>query len=182
MLVENDMEFIRVNRGNKTNEATITFFDDANGILSGRYFVYKFRLPQGADAQFSKWEFYTGTEHTMYNENNEITIGSENYIADCLDLADGEWHVVVIDLEAYGKTDSFKASDDGNYYAKYLRFDVFNGGGNPEAIMDLAYIGMHNSLDEIFAYNSDMSEIAICSGNNGYTLVNPQTGEAIATE
>ena len=181
-LVENDMEFFRVNRGGKTNEATITFFDDANGILSGRYLVYKFRLPQGADAQFNKWEFYIATEHTMYDADGNILIGAENYVADCLDLADGEWHVVVVDLEAYGKADSFKAADDGSYYAKYLRFDVFNAGGNPETILDLAYIGMHNSLDEIFAYNSDMSEIAICSGTKGYTLVDPSTGEAVAAE
>ena len=158
--------FLRVTRNGTTAETTLTLFDNAEGMLAGRYLIFKFRLPQGKNSNINFVEFYTGTEHTMYNELGEILIAKEAYTAANNSFADGEWHVVVLDLEAYGKTDSFKKNEDGKYYIQYLRFDVFNGGGNPNAVIDMAYLGFHDSLDEILEYNKDVNTVMLFSGSS----------------
>ena len=162
MMSEGGVKFLRVNRNGTDNEATITILDDENGVLAGRYLVYKFRVPQGEAAKLSTWEFYTGTEHTMYDEKGNILIAGEEYKAVCPGLSNGEWNVVIIDLEAYGKTNTFKKADDGNYYVKYLRWDVFNKGLATDAIIDISYIGFHDSLDEIVEYNKDIEGAMLC--------------------
>ena len=179
---ENGVDFLRINRNGADNEATITLFDSAAGVVGGRYLAFKFRAPQGESSQIGTWEFYTGTEHTMYDENGSILIVGEDYRAVCPGLSNGEWNVVIIDLEAYGKTNSFKKADDGNYYVKYLRWDVFNGGGATDAIIDIAYIGIHDSMEEILEYNSDMSGVSVYTAKEQSTFVDPKTGEAIVLE
>ena len=160
MLSEDGVNFVRVNRNGKDSEATLPLFENAEGALAGRYLVFKVRAPQGTASKIGTWEFYTSTEHTMYDADGNILIVGEDYRASGTSLADGSWHVVVIDLVAYGKSDSFKMDEDGNYYIQYLRFDAFNIGNATDAIIDIAYVGLHDSLDEILEYNKDMNTVA----------------------
>ncbi len=161
IMSEDGVNFVRVNRNGTNAESTMVVFEDEEGILAGRYFVFKFRVPQGLDSMITYWQFYTSTENTVYDADGNILIVGQDYIADAAVLSDGQWHTIVIDLEAYGKTDSFKKSEDGNYYAKYLRFDVFNESGNPNAYIDVSYIGYHDSLDDILEYNKDLNTVAL---------------------
>ena len=182
LLNEKGVNFLRVNRNGTDKEATITFFNNANGMSAGRYLVFKVRLPQGSEAGISSWQIYTGTEHAMYDDKGNILIAGEDFNTLGVDMSDGEWHVIVLDLEAYGKTDSFKKDADGNYCIKYLRFDIFNPGGATDAIVDVAYFGFHDDLSEILEYNGDMSCVSIYTSKDQSTFVDPTTGETVAKE
>ena len=59
-------------------------------------------------------------------------------------IADGEWHVSVIDLEK--STATFTANADGDYAATHLRIDLFNFGkpqeGGDRAYVDLEFVAL----------------------------------------
>lgn len=180
MLSEDGVNFLRVTRNGTASEATLPLFESTEGALAGRYLVYKVRVPQGADAKLYTWQFYTSTEHTMYDEDGNILIVGEDYNASCPNLSDGKWHVIVIDLEAYGKTESFKKAEDGNYYVQYLRYDTFNPEYSTDAIVDIAYIAFHDSLDEILEYNKrDMATVALFQNASYYEFVSTKNNEAL---
>ena len=147
-------------------------------MLAGRYLAFKVRLPQGQASKLFTWEFYTATENNMYDADGNILIVGQDYRASGANLADGNWHVIVIDLEAYGK-DSFKKSEDGNYYLKYLRFDVFNVGNATDCIVDIAYIGFHDSFDEILEYNDSLPTVAYFKTASYFEHVSTKNNEAL---
>ena len=180
MMSEDGVNFIRVHRNGKDTEATLTLFDDEDGMLAGRYLVFKFRVPGGADAKLHTWEFYTSTENTMYDEDKNILIVGQDYRASCPTLADGDWHVLVIDLESYVKTtDSFLPDENGEYNIKYLRFDVFNLGNATDAYFDVAYIGFHDSMDDILEYNKDLTTVAYFENASYYEHRSTKNNEAL---
>lgn len=180
MMSENGINFIRVNRNGKDQEATLALFDDAKGALAGRYLVYKYRVPQGSAANIGSWQFYTSTENVMYDESGNILIVGQDFNASAPNLSDGDWHVIVIDLAAYeDRTECFKQDEDGNYYIQYLRFDVFNLGYATDAIIDIAYVALHNSLDEILEYNKDLNTVAYFENADYYEHVSTLNNEAL---
>ena len=179
MMSEDGVDFIRINRNGTDKEATFILCEDSEGIQAGKYLVFKMRVPQGSAAKLNTWEFYTSTEHTVYDAAGNILIVGEDYRASCPNLADGKWHVIVIDLEAYGKSESFKADENGNYKVKYIRFDAFNPGSATDAYFDMAYIGLHNSLDIILEYNSDMNTVAYFKNASDYEHISTKNYEPL---
>ena len=63
----------------------------------------------------------------------------------------------MIDASKYLPT-SFVAAEDGQYYCQYIRFDIFNTPMSAESYVDIAYLGMCDSLDKIRELNSDMEK------------------------
>ncbi len=179
MMSENGINFIRVQRNGTDSETTLALFDDADGALAGRYLVYKYRVPQGSAAKIETWQFYTSTENTMYDADGKILIVGQNFNASCPTLSNGEWQVIVLDLAAYGKTDIFKQSEDGNYYINYIRFDVFEKGYATDAIIDIAYIALHDSMDEILEYNKDLPTVAYFENVSTYEHRSTKNNEAL---
>ena len=180
IISEDGVNFVRVNRNGTDKEATLPLFEDAEGALAGRYLVFKVRVPQGSAAKLNTWEFYTSTEHTMYDSDGNILIVGEDYRASSGNLSDGSWRVYVLDLEAYGKTESFKKSEDGNYYVQYIRFDAFNVGNATDAYFDIAYLGFHDSLDEILEYNkADMPSVVLFENASYFEHVSTKNNEAL---
>ena len=179
MLSEDGVNFLRVNRNGTDKEATLPLFENAEGALAGRYLVYKVRVPQGSAAKINTWEFYLSTEHTMYDAEGNILIVGEDYRASGANLSNGEWRVYVIDLAAYGKTDSFKADENGNYNIQYIRFDAFNVGSATDAYFDIAYVGLHDSLDEILEYNNDMGAVVYFERADYYEFRSTKNNEAL---
>jgi len=179
MMSEEGVDFVRVHRNGTDNEATFILCEDKEGISAGRYLVFKMRIPQGSAAKLNTWQFYTSTEHTVYDADGNILIVGEDYNATCPHLADGKWHVIVMDLEAYGKSESFKADENGNYKIQYLRFDAFNIGNAVDAYFDIAYIGLHNSLDTILQYNSDLNTVAYFENASYYEHVTTKNYEPL---
>ncbi len=180
IMSEDGVNFIRVNRNGTTSEATLSLFDDAEGALAGRYLVFKFRAPQGSDSKIETLQFYTSTENVMYDESGSILIVGQDFNAHNPANSDGNWHVIIFDLEAYADRDCFKKADDGNYYVKYLRYDTFNPEYATNAIIDIAYIGFHDSLEHILDYNkNDLDYVSIFTGRTDYTNVDPKTGAEV---
>lgn len=180
MLSEDGVNFVRVVRNGTTKEATLPLFENAEGALAGRYLVVKYRVPQGADAKINTLQFYTSTENVMYDADGNILIVGQDFNASAPTLSDGNWHVIVIDLSSYtNRTNCFKQDEDGNYYIQYLRYDTFNPEYAADAIVDLAYVGMHDSLEEILEYNKeDMPTVALFT-NNELEYVSTKNNEAL---
>ena len=58
-------------------------------------------------------------------------------------IKDGEWHILVIDLLSYSTIKTFTPDANGDFRAKFIRFDFFNGQPMPaDSYMDVAYVGM----------------------------------------
>ena len=180
MMSEDGINFLRIKRNGTASEATVSLFENAEGTLAGRYLVFKYRVPQGAAANIKTWQFYTSTENVMYDSEGNILIVGQDFNASAPTLSDGNWHVIVMDLSSYAnRSECFKQDEDGNYYIQYLRFDTFNPEYATDAIVDIAYIGMHDSLDEILEYNkADMPTVALFTNNN-LEYVSTKNNEAL---
>lgn len=181
ILSEDGINFLRVNRNGTDKEATLPLFESADGTLAGRYLVFKYRVPQGSAAKINTWQFYTSTENVMYDAEGNILIVGQDFNASAPNLSDGNWHVIVMDLAAYAnRGECFKMSEDGSYYIQYLRFDAFNPEYATDAIIDIAYIAMHDSLNEILEYNkADMSTVALFKSSSALEHVSTQNNEAL---
>ena len=180
IISENGTNFLRVNRNGTNKEATLALFENADGTLAGRYLVFKYRVPQGSAAKINTWQFYTSTENVMYDADGNILIVGQDFNASAPALSDGSWHVIVMDLASYAnRGECFKQDEDGNYYIQYLRFDAFNPEYATDAIIDIAYIGMHDSLDEILEYNKDMNTVAYFESSSYFEYRSTLNNEAL---
>lgn len=154
-----------------TSEATLLLFNE-NSTPTGQYMVLKYRIPENNPDQIGYWNFFTSTENSdpaasdaFYGEGDQI-------------VADGDWHVVIFDLAARAN-ETFSANANGEYVAKYMRFDVFNGAYGENTKYDVAYIGFSDSLDTILKINADMDEVVLSLDTTKSTHLDPKTGEEI---
>ena len=136
----------------------------ANVTSTGQYVVFKYRMPAGISS-LGSFEFFTSTVNTGAVSGDNIVI--QNVVQD------GEWHVVIIDLSK--RLPAFKPNENGEYLAKYFRFDFFNGAVSPEMYIDFAYVGLSDSLEEILSINADMETVTLVDGSDIIT-VDPKTG------
>jgi hypothetical protein len=87
-------------------------------------------------------------------------------------IADGKWHLAIYDMTAFPTSKEYLPDEDGNYYAKFVRFDFYNpADGKTEftegAYIDIAYVGISDSLEKIYSVNSDIVD------ENGKELGDP---------
>ena len=118
---------------------------------SGRYFVMKYRQPADNPEPFDFFEIYTGTVSAG-------AIGSDGYSFKKVIEADGEWHVIVCDIGARGKA-GFVPNDKGEYVAKYLRIDIFNAFASASTTFDIAYVGMCDDIQDVFALEPNFDTV-----------------------
>lgn len=107
-----------------------------NTAVTGKYLVVKYR----ATHQTGYMEFYTSTQNAgASNKGNFATYKSPD-----LFVADGEWRIIVIDLEL--ATATYTANAEGSYVATHLRIDLFNFGSpndsGEKVYVDLEYVAM----------------------------------------
>jgi hypothetical protein len=109
-------------------------------------------------------EIFASTKNSGETAGDSIQIG--NFVSD------GEWHVMVIDLSRIATFNE----NDGTYGAKYIRFDIVNGNRQSDAFVDVEYFAIHDDLDEIYAFNSDMGSIWFVdnTGKGASVTVNAQ--------
>ena len=119
-------------------------------MVTGQYAIFKYRIPEGSEGNFEKFELYASTQHSEAVHGSSIDFGGI--------VADGEWHVMVVDLTAIG---TFTPDDDGEYRAKHLRLDIINKKMDDTFFIDVAYVAMHNDLDYVmeFLSNEDVTFI-----------------------
>ena len=65
-----------------------------------------------------------------------------------------------------------------------MRFDFFGAGYSNDYYIDIAYIAICDNLDEIYEYNSDMSEVLLVektlADSNEQTAIDPATKQPIS--
>ena len=132
---------------------------------TGQYFIFKYRMPANV-SPLSGFEFFTSTV-------NSGAVAGDNMVLQKVEQ-DGEWHVVIIDISK--KLSAFKPGANGEYLAKYFRFDFFNGAVSSEMYIDLAYVGLSDSLDDLLALNADVKTVMLVNGNENH-IIDTATGK-----
>lgn len=160
VLEENGKKFARFKGA--SSEAYLSLFAD-NEDVSGKYLVIKYRIPSDNSKKILSWNFFTSTV------NNEAS-SSDSLWASGLVVSDGQWQVMAIDISGLAKA-GFDPNSDGDYVARYLRFDIFNEAFDEGTQIDFEYIAMYTSLEDIIAKNKDMKEIMHVTKSTEYNYV-----------
>ena len=171
-----DSEYVRfTGLKDRALEACFTLFSE-NEKETGNYIVIKYRIPKNNQKDIQYLEFWAATEY----DKPETARKSFRVKTSALYM-DGNWHVAVIDLSEWN-TDVFKASEDGKYYSKYLRFDVFNTAIGAHTSIDIANISMSASLEAILEQFSDMETVSVYTTDTNKTIISTATGEIVENE
>ena len=177
---EDGMKYVSLYGNGTSGEAYTGLFANENLVHSGKYIVYKYRIPEGTNIGYV--EFWTSTSNGSAVSPDFISV-SGNAIQ-----ADGAWHVMVIDVTKLKSTNSvFSPDEKGMYNARYLRVDFWNTVFSIDSHIDVAYIGMSDSLNEILAANSDVDSISLLTSKTAYESVSttaaiPETAPTITVE
>jgi hypothetical protein len=155
---ESDKTFIRYYGNGDSGETYFTMLP-AGSVVSGQYVVIKYRVPTtNAEAANTMWfDVFTSTV-------NKAPVGLIDYAYTYGIIGDGEWHVMVIDVTKFSTCTLFEADADGKYKANFLRLDIFNQVTSTESYIDIAYVGMCDSIEKICEVNSDIPEITLSEG------------------
>ena len=140
------------------SEGYVNIYTGTSTAESGQYLVVKYRVPSTNPEELAFMEFYLSTINGTATGGDNIRLTP---------IQDGEWHVAVIDITK-SAIKTFQASDDGLYYCKYIRFDVFNKKPATAGVkLDVAYVGMDSSLEDICDLNAeDFDTITLYEGGN----------------
>ena len=121
-----------------------------NTAASGRYAIIKYRTTANINTFF------------IYTSTKTATAASEDDRVNAYVVADGEWHIMLVDLAG---AKNVVADDNGEYAVQFLRLNPFGGAAKTgEETVDIAYVGVHDSIADldVVADSSSMLEL----GNN----------------
>lgn len=122
---------------------------------SGKYLAIKYRFPNSNKTIApSSIEIFVSTK-------NDSPASEDGLYAKV--IADGEWHVLVIDLEKT-KPNTFVAAEDGKFYAKYLRIDVLNQVTPATDCIDLEYAAMFENLYNAVMFDDSVEYVTYIEG------------------
>lgn len=156
ILEENGEQFVRVDgirndviNGGDNRFSFMAYYNTAGNVETGKYFVFKYRMGKNGLGE-TKVNIYMGTiNESPHGEYENVAISASE---------DDEWHIAVIDIEAYMNTKSgtkgYVAAEDGKYYAKFAEIRPFPGTvKNTEAddYFDVAYAAFCDDLGEVSA-------------------------------
>ena len=171
--LSSDNSYITFNSSATSDESYITLLNNRDhSKVTGQYLVIKYKT---STPETNYLDFFVTTEEkaTGFVSASHIAFVASNNLY----YADDQWRVVVIDLSAV-LPNYFKADADGSFKATYLRFDFFNSKMNStEFTFDLAYIAMHDDLDEIKAYDKTVSSIVFYDGTAQTIQLNQENQE-----
>jgi hypothetical protein len=143
LLAENGINFVRYWGDGTREESYATIYGGGNKI-TGHYMVMKYRIPttNKENVENSFVEFFTSTTDSEPHSPGDLSNFAPT-VGQNLLIKDGEWHILVIDLLSYSTIKTFTPDANGDFRAKFIRFDFFNGQPMPtESYMDVAYVGM----------------------------------------
>jgi len=163
IMLADDGSYLRLFGNNSAPEAYFTLFTGGNVGETGQYVAIRYRTVVAAEPQFGNIEFFSATKGSAPS-------GNKDYAYTPGLIEDGEWHVMVFDLATY-LSETFLPAADGTYNAQYLRLDAFGKVMSTDAYMDIAWVGMDASLDEIKAECQDLDEIQLVTGYAQIELV-----------
>lgn len=167
-LLENDtyLRLTAKDTDNKNYEAYFTAFS-GEGITTGQYLVFKYRLPSTNVLNKDTIEVFASTE-------NASETGGDNF--NVVLSADGEWHIAIIDLSKAAITNGFKPNGEGLYSVKYVRLDPFNGKTPSTESFDIAFLALVDGLEKLPLFSSEIEYGTLYEGNKR-TPVKMETGE-----
>ena len=118
--------------------------------VSGKYVVLKYRLPSTNTAK-TPIDFFTGTVASAPTGSGDYRQIAASYL-----IADDQWQLLVLDASTLS---AYTANEVGEYVAKYLRIDVFNGNIGSGNYIDVQYMAICDSLESIALMNKDIAEV-----------------------
>ena len=167
---EDESRFVRIYGDNETGEGNAVFYNTDKKKETGSLVVIKYRIPKENAQKIGCFEIFTSTV------NPGATAGDQIYYYSL--KQDGFWHVMVIDVTKE-KHPTFKADGDGSYYAKYLRLDFFSGKMSESSYIDLAYVGICATMDEVYSINQDMNTVTLVTQGTHESYFDVKTGEQV---
>lgn len=171
--IVNDGEFVRIFGNGEAPEQYFSL-DVSDQKVTGKYAVIKYRLPVENDTDLGHFQIYTGTQ-------KDTIVGTGDWLVARNVIKNGEWQVMVIDISAFNLPE-FVPNADGSYSAKYFRFDVFNAPMSKSSYIDIAYIAMCESLDEVLSFNQDMLSVELVEAENDSKTVYTASGSTEASD
>ena len=156
----------------KNSEVSLGLYSATSTLATGQYLVLKYRMPS-TNTETNRFEFFISTVNTSASGSDSIHLLSASTAK-----KDDQWNLLVIDASKY-LPNSFIAADDGLYYCQYIRFDIFNTQMSADSYVDIAYVGMCDSLDKIRELNSDMEKLLLCTNKGTLTTIDVKTGNTI---
>ena len=134
--------------------------DSTAPIVTGQYAVFKYRIPEGSVGTVNSFEVFASTKQSEAVSGSNIKFGGI--------VADGEWHVMIVDLSGLP---TFTQGENGTYNPKHLRIDVIDGKMNSTFFIDFAYVAMHDDIDEILTYCAGDDHITFVDTDANYTVI-----------
>jgi len=171
--IVNDGEFVRM-FGNGESPEQYFSLDVSGKKVTGKYAVIKYRLPTNNDTDLGHFQIYTGTK-------SENIKGTGDWLVARDVKKTGEWQVMVIDISAFNLPE-FAPNADGSYTAKYFRFDIFNATMSKTSYIDVAYIALCQTLDEVLGFNKDIQTVSLVESENGSKVIYTASGSSEATD
>ena len=151
-VLSEDGSYVSLYGDGKNGEAYFMAYANGNKV-TGQYFVVKYRIPttnaENPDEGF--FEFFTSTV-----DNGPVGPGDSSNFASTVDekllIKDGEWHVFVLDVTTKSATcKTYIANDNGEYIAKFIRFDVFNQVMSTDSYIDIAFLAVCDDPSDYLA-------------------------------
>ena len=148
--LSDDANFVRYyGDGLGTGEAYFEVFKNTSDIATGKYAVVKYRIPK-SNKESNPFQFYTTTDPSIDMPSCLVGAGQA--------YKNGEWHVMVVDLVARGAKHYAPAEGGEEYYAQYLRFDIFNVPMSADSYIDIAYIGITDDVSKVLELEKEQEE------------------------
>ena len=144
LMNEDELEFVRLYGNASSPEAFFSIYqrvNDTSSVKTGQFFIIKYRVP--ADKPESDY-------FAFFSSTNESFAKAEHSVSYTSVKADGEWHVLVLNL-AEAKSDHFSPAPNGTYDAQYLRFDVFNRTTATTSYTDIAFMAFDDSFTDVIS-------------------------------
>lgn len=111
--------------------------------VTGQYVVVKYKVPTGMN-NISQFEFFTTTDlsYTSATGDHRVQVSA---------TTDNKWHMLIINLADMCNEGVFVPNGKGEYAASFIRWDFLNQKVSADMNLDIAYFGVHDNLDDIYA-------------------------------
>ena len=169
--VAEDKSYASFHGNGEAAEAYFSAFTSDTDSPTGQYLIVKYRIPKKV-TETCQFQIFTSTVNTS-------AVPAENFYLSPLSK-DGEWHIIVADLTKQGLP-TFTPEENGKYFAKYLRLDIFNAKMSTESYIDLAYIGLSDNLDDICTLNGNEGTAVMSEKGQTVATLDLSTGEIVAS-
>ena len=170
--------YVKVDNDLYHNESYADFYKvdtketELEDIVSGQYFVIKYRVPKTNSESVGYMSVWSVTAN-----NSELPRRYFNFNP----IEDGEWHVEIFDLASL--LSDVYSEQDGVYYTTYLRVDVFNKKfENADTHIDIAYMGIDADLKEICGLCSEEFDSVPLYAKGSKGDIDTATGEVIVIQ